>query len=122
MNAETRRGVSGAMLGGIRELDAGGWRLATWSAPVALQVAFGLWFLVGWPLLNWSPVNSNMFNYVTLSATITTAVLLATGALLLSGTSPRRRCFGLAIIASGVTVLASMLAFVLFVVLIFENL
>lgn len=110
----------GAMLAGIRELDADGWRLATWSAPIAMQVAFGLWFLIGWPLFNWPPINNAIFNYITLSAIITTAVLLASGARLLSGESPRRRCFGLAIIASGLTVLASMLAFALFNFLLLE--
>lgn len=112
-----RRGVSGAVLAGIRELDADGWRLATWSAPVAMQVALGLWAFIAWASYHWR-ILSSAGVFWTIA---TVAALVVTGALLLSGKSPRRRGFGLAIIASGVTVLACMLVFVLIVALISVN-
>lgn len=108
-----------AVLTRMRYLDVGTWRAATWLAPVAVQIVVAVLLALGWVVSTWALPILLCFPFITswdaalLAGTAVTAVAsLLTGAVLVSAKSLRRRGLGLAVGASGLAVLAGMLAYV----------
>lgn len=104
MSTAGKSGRPAAALAAVRGLDAGGWRVATWSVPVAFSPALATLFGAGWLLDKWPLHQVRFCTLVCAAAVITMMASLLVGVALLSSNAPRRRAFGLAALGAGVAV------------------
>ena len=93
----------------IREQDGDVWRIATRSAPVAVQPVLAAAIGIGW-LVGRLPLD-NVYLMAAATSILAAVVSLVIGAVLLRGESPRRRGIGLAVGGSGLAVLVGGLVF-----------
>lgn len=96
-----------ACFSGLRDLDARGWRTATWSAPFVVQIELGLLLVVMWASGKWlftteSGHGERIWMFAALAVTALMSLMFC-GALVRSS-SQRRRGLSLGIAGSSVIV------------------